>query len=181
MIDTLAIEPGSRFYWGHAANFDYDIYNKIVERPFDNQTRFSLGGDIGLVYEFRPRFEKYLYDMDGEVGLERRDRGKYLFRVAAAVMDIRSRMRFAKGPLSNAIEITPNNLSNALHEWYLRPVKFSSFAISMTRCVGALVSPTLTRTSCADNAHPTQPQSGLAYSRSAVSRGDGHISRSARK
>ena len=124
--DTLAIEPGSRFYWGHAASFDYDIYNKIVERPFDNQTRFSLGGDIGLVYEFRPRFEKYLYDIDGEVGLERRDREKYLFRVAAAVMDIRSRMRFAKGPLSNAIEITPNNLNNTLHEWYLRPVKFSS-------------------------------------------------------
>jgi len=42
--DSLAIEPGSRFYWGHAANVDYDIYNKIVERPFDNQTRFSLGG-----------------------------------------------------------------------------------------------------------------------------------------
>jgi hypothetical protein len=49
--DSLAIERGSRFYWGHAANVDYDIYNKIVERPFDHQTRVSLGGDLGVVYE----------------------------------------------------------------------------------------------------------------------------------
>jgi hypothetical protein len=49
-----------------------------------------------------------------------------LIRVAAAVVDIRSRLRFVKGPLSNAIEIAPNNLNNALHEWNLRPVRISS-------------------------------------------------------
>ncbi len=124
--DTLAIEPGSRFFWGHAANVDYNIYEKIVDRPFDWQTRFSLGGDVGLIYEFRPKFERYLYDMDGEVGLERRERDKYFLRLGASVLDIWSRMRFVKGPLSNAIEITPNNLSTALHEWNLRPVRISS-------------------------------------------------------
>jgi len=124
--DTLAVEPGSRFYWGHSANVDYNLYEKIVERPFDDQTRFSLGGDVGVVYEFRPRYDRYLYDMDGEVGLERRDRDRYTVRVGAAIQDIRSRMRFAKGPLSNQIEITPNNLSAAVHEWNLRPVKFGS-------------------------------------------------------
>lgn len=124
--DSLAIEPGSRFYWGHAANVDYNIYEKVVERPFDNQTRFSLGGDIGVVYEFRPRYDRYVYDMDGEVGLERRDRDRYTLRVGAALQDIRSRMRFVKGPLSNQIEISPNNLAAAVHEWNLRPVRFSS-------------------------------------------------------
>lgn len=124
--DTLAIEPGSRFYWGHAANVDYNIYEKIVERPFDRQTQFSLGGDVGLIYEFRPKFERYLYDMDGELGLERRERDKYLLRLGAAVLDIRSRLRFAKGPLSNALAVTPNNLQTAVHEWNLRPVRISS-------------------------------------------------------
>lgn len=124
--DTLAIEPGSRFYWGHAANVDYNIYDKILNRPFDHQTRFSLGGDIGVVYEFRPRYSRYVYDMDGEVGLERRDRDRYTLRIGAAVQDIRSQMRFAKGPLSNQIEISPNNLAQAVHEWNLRPVRISS-------------------------------------------------------
>ncbi|MCX7606965.1 MAG: DUF5723 family protein [Bacteroidia bacterium] len=124
--DSLAIEPGSRFYWGHAANVDYNLYEKILDRPFDHQTRFSLGGDIGVVYEFRPRYGRYVYDMDGQVGIERRDRDRYTLRVGAALQDIRSRMRFAKGPLSNQIEITPNNLALAVHEWNLRPVRFSS-------------------------------------------------------
>ncbi|MCX7652225.1 MAG: DUF5723 family protein [Bacteroidia bacterium] len=124
--DSLAIEDGSRFYWGHAKDVDYDIYNKIVERPFDNQTRFSLGGDIGLIYEFRPRYDRYVFDMDGEVGLERRDRDRYALRLGVALQDIRSRMRFVKGPLSNQIEINQNRIDQAVHEWNLRPVRFSS-------------------------------------------------------
>ncbi|MCS7189850.1 MAG: DUF5723 family protein, partial [Bacteroidia bacterium] len=124
--DSLAIEPGSRFYWGHAANVDYNIYEKFRDRPIDQQTGFSLGGDIGLVYEFRPRYARYVYDMDGEVGLERRDRDRYTLRLGVSLQDIRSRMRFVKGPLSNQIEINANNLSNALHEWDLRRVKFGS-------------------------------------------------------
>ncbi|MCX8111798.1 MAG: OmpA family protein [Bacteroidia bacterium] len=124
--DSLAIQDGSRFYWGHAKDFDYDIYTKISERPFDNQTRFSLAGDVGLIYEFRPRYDRYVYDMDGEVGLERRDRDRYTLRLGVALQDIRSRMRFVKGPLSNQIEITQNRLDQTIHEWNLRPVRFRS-------------------------------------------------------
>ncbi|MCS6790495.1 MAG: DUF5723 family protein [Bacteroidia bacterium] len=124
--DTLAINQGSRFYWGHSPNVEYDIYKKFAESPFDHQTRFSMSADLGVIYEFRPQYDKYLYDLDGETGLERRDRSRYTLRLGVAVQDLRSRLRFAKGPLSNAIEINPNNLSNALHEWNLRPVKLNS-------------------------------------------------------
>ncbi|MEN2993227.1 MAG: DUF5723 family protein [Bacteroidia bacterium] len=124
--DTLAIEPGSRFYWGHAQNVDYDILTKLIDRPLDEQTSFSLGGDVGVVYEFRPRYDRHTYDSEGYIGLERRDRTRYALRLGVSVQDIRSRMRFVKGPLSNQIEINPNNVQNTLHEWYIRPVKFSS-------------------------------------------------------
>ncbi|MCX7764312.1 MAG: OmpA family protein [Bacteroidia bacterium] len=124
--DSLAIQDGSRFYWGHAKDFDYDIYQKLLEHPLNHQTRFSMGGDVGLIYEFRPHYDRYVYDMDGEVGLERRDRDRYTLRLGVALQDIRSRMRFVKGPFSNQIEVTQNRLDEAIHEWNLRPVKFSS-------------------------------------------------------
>ncbi len=124
--DSLAIQNGGRFYWGHAKDFEYNIYEKLLDMPLNRQTAFSLGGDIGVIYEFRPRIERYIYDMDGKVGLERRDQDRYTLRLGVALQNINGRMRFTKGPLSNAIEITPNNLAQAVHEWNLRPVRLNS-------------------------------------------------------
>ncbi|MCS7296875.1 MAG: DUF5723 family protein [Bacteroidia bacterium] len=124
--DSLLIEEGARFYWGHARDFDYNIYDKIVNRPFDNQTAFSLGGDVGLVYEFRPFYRKYIYDLDGKVALERRDITRYTLRLGIALLDIRSRMRFIKGSFSNEIEVSKNRIDQAIHEWDIRNVEFAS-------------------------------------------------------
>ncbi|MGQ9863336.1 MAG: DUF5723 family protein [Bacteroidia bacterium] len=124
--DTLAIEPGSRFFYGHSANVEKDFVEKFIDNPFNRQSRFGVGFDFGFVYEFRPNISRYTYDMDGQVGLLRKDREKHALRIGASLLNVGGNMSFAKGPVSNALEINPNNLNNTLHEWNLRPVKLSS-------------------------------------------------------
>ena len=55
----------------------------------------TVGLDVGAVYEFRPKFKNYLYDMDGETGLVRKDQNKYLLKVGVSVIDI-GRLRYKK-------------------------------------------------------------------------------------
>ncbi|RYD78090.1 MAG: OmpA family protein [Sphingobacteriales bacterium] len=93
--DTLSLFQ-SQFGYGHSDNFDINTSNigyKYVTKP-------SLGFDVGVVYEFRPKSEKYMYDLDGETNLQRRDQDKYLFRIGASLLDI-GRVKFTKSPNSN--------------------------------------------------------------------------------
>jgi outer membrane protein OmpA-like peptidoglycan-associated protein len=55
----------------------------------------SVGLDLGLVYEFRPDYMKYRYEMDGKKDLERKDKNKYLLKVGVSVLDI-GRLRYKK-------------------------------------------------------------------------------------
>ncbi|MBL7719364.1 MAG: OmpA family protein [Flavipsychrobacter sp.] len=48
----------------------------------------GFGGDVGFVYEFRPNYQKYTYDMDGKTGLYDRSQPTYMLRFSAAVTDI---------------------------------------------------------------------------------------------
>jgi len=57
--------------------------------PF-NFTGFGLGLDFGVVYEWRPKYAKYQYNMDGQTGLWRRDKEKYTLRVGLALNDFGS-------------------------------------------------------------------------------------------
>ena len=50
----------------------------------------GLGFDLGVVYEFRPKYQSYKYDMDGKTGLVDRGKNQYLLRFSAAVTDIGS-------------------------------------------------------------------------------------------
>lgn len=60
----------------------------------------ALGFDFGMVYEYRPKYNDYLYDMDGQKNLERRDLNKYLLRFSFSVLDMGS-MQFKKDFGSN--------------------------------------------------------------------------------
>jgi len=62
-------------------------------------SNLGLGLDIGIVYEYRPDYKKFKYDMDNETDLWRKDQNKYKFRVGAAINDIGG-MRYKKGDLS---------------------------------------------------------------------------------
>ncbi len=58
---------------------------------FDNIGKNSgsgFGGDLGVVYEFRPKPNKYNYDMDGKTNIVDRSKNRYLLRFSAAVTDL---------------------------------------------------------------------------------------------
>lgn len=76
--------------WGSEVNdyFDSGFKYSFTAKP-------SVGLDLGVVYEFRPKHKDYLYDMDGKTGLVRKDLNKYLLKVGVSVLDI-GRLRYEK-------------------------------------------------------------------------------------
>ncbi|HNX42983.1 MAG TPA: DUF5723 family protein [Bacteroidales bacterium] len=74
--------------------FNYENLNyKVAANP-------SLGFDLGFVYEYRPDWESFKYDLDGETNLWQRDQNKYLFRIGLSILDIGS-VKYKRGALSN--------------------------------------------------------------------------------
>ncbi|MDP1747074.1 MAG: DUF5723 family protein [Bacteroidota bacterium] len=75
--------------------FGYSNTDDITFNP-------SVGFDFGAVYEWRPDFEKYRYDMDGKTCLWRADNNKYKLRVGFSVLDIGSvKFKSAQGGSGN--------------------------------------------------------------------------------
>ncbi len=66
---------------------------------FKKYSNLGFGADLGVVYEYRPDYQKYKYDMDGKTDLWRKDLNKYKLRIGAAINDMGG-MRYRKGPLS---------------------------------------------------------------------------------
>tara|TARA_B100000508_G_C11465718_1_gene282269 strand:+ start:17311 stop:19635 length:2325 start_codon:yes stop_codon:yes gene_type:complete len=73
-----------QFRYGRA-----EKYNSFSSR------KLGVGFDLGAVYEYRPDPDAYKYDMDGETDIERYDKKKYLFKLAASINDI-GRVKFSK-------------------------------------------------------------------------------------
>ncbi|HRG53256.1 MAG TPA: DUF5723 family protein, partial [Bacteroidia bacterium] len=81
--------------YAHSDNFDINQTNityKSVSKP-------TVGFDLGVVYEWRPDFEKYKYDMDGQTNLVRKDKNKYKLKVGLSLLDV-GRVKFNKGAKS---------------------------------------------------------------------------------
>ncbi len=77
--------------WGsydEDGNYDYFITYKLT-------SKLSVGMDVGLVYEFRPDFKQYKYNVDGRRYLNRKDRNKYLFKVGFSLLDV-GRLKYKK-------------------------------------------------------------------------------------
>jgi hypothetical protein len=70
---------------GYSDNYSPDGDEVFTYKPFQN---LSFGFDLGVVYEFRPNFEKYIHTMDGQEGLVRRNRNKYKFKAGLSLLDI---------------------------------------------------------------------------------------------
>ncbi|MBR6491922.1 MAG: OmpA family protein [Bacteroidales bacterium] len=70
----------------------FDVFKTVVNgRHYLNKNFFKnlgFGMDLGLVYEWRPNYEDYKYDMDGQTGLTRNDLNKYTLKVALSVNDL---------------------------------------------------------------------------------------------
>ena len=69
----------------------------------------GFGLDIGAIYEWRPNYAKYKYDMDGKTDLWMRQETKYKARVGLSIVDMGG-MKFTKGGLSRNFVVNTSNL-----------------------------------------------------------------------
>lgn len=104
--DTIQITSNGKVGYGHSSNFEFES----EQMKYKWISNFSMGLDLGAVYEWRPDYQKHLYDMDGETNLGRRDENKYKLRVGLSIIDIGG-IKFDKGSLSNDFQ-TNSNLWN---------------------------------------------------------------------
>lgn len=101
--DTLTIVQSDVNY-GHSNNLnlkDVQIGGaQTGTKVFDySQSYPGIGFDFGAVYEWRPSYLKYKYDMDGKKDLWRNDKNKYKLKVGLSVTDLGS-IKFKKGSTS---------------------------------------------------------------------------------
>lgn len=96
------------FDYGYSGNIDG--YANGTQTGFPKAaSKFGLGLDLGFVYEWRPDWKEYKYDMDGETNLWRRDQEKYKLRAGFSILDIGG-MKFQKGGLSRNFTVNSTNL-----------------------------------------------------------------------
>ncbi len=96
------------FNYGYSDNlndFEGMDFKKLL---LGSASKAGFGLDLGVVYEFRPKYQDYKYEMDGKKNLWRKDQEKYLARVGLSVLDIGS-LRFTKGGLSRDFSVNSNS------------------------------------------------------------------------
>lgn len=106
--DSPNVYGGLSGNWGdydESGHYDYSIKYQLTAKP-------SFGFDIGIVYEFRPNFKQYFYNVDGRRFLVRKDKNKYLLRVGISLLDI--------GRLIYKKEYNSFDLASAFTADYLR-------------------------------------------------------------
>jgi hypothetical protein len=60
-----------------------NFYNEFFGKSAAN----GYGADLGFVYEYRPEFEKYSYEMDNETNVYDKTVNKYKFKISLSVLD----------------------------------------------------------------------------------------------
>jgi len=103
--DTISFYNSYSNY-GTSNNISQSI-KEDVSYKFDANP--SLAMDLGFVYEYRPQWLKYKYDMDGKTNIWRRDQDKYLFRVGFTLSDLGS-VRYMRNPISRDFNIDTTRL-----------------------------------------------------------------------
>lgn len=69
----------------------------------------GIGLDLGAIYEWRPNYAKYKYDMDGKTDLWMRNENKYKARIGLSILDMGG-MKFTKGGLSRNFVVNSSAL-----------------------------------------------------------------------
>lgn len=93
---------------GSTANYENVAfeYGRAEKENMFSSRRLGFGFDLGAVYEYRPNYDEFKYDMDGETNIERYDKNKYKFKIGVSITDI-GRVRFSKD--TSSYDFTTNN------------------------------------------------------------------------
>jgi outer membrane protein OmpA-like peptidoglycan-associated protein len=94
------------------------VNGQIDQNNFANYLKpgsFGFGLDLGAVYEWRPNYAKFKYDMDGKTDLWIRNENKYKARVGFSLLDMGG-IKFTKGGLSRNFVVNSSSLFN-LHRF----------------------------------------------------------------
>ncbi|CAN5373715.1 DUF5723 family protein [soil metagenome] len=121
--DTLTFVD-SHIQYGHSTNFEFPTgagNNPVTYNLKGMVSHPGIGLDIGAVYEWRPDFQDFKYDMDGETDLWMRSKNKYKLRAGLSITDIGS-IKFDRGQLSN-------NFVADVNMWNVHDLDFSNFPI----------------------------------------------------
>ncbi len=142
--DTTQLLTGN-FNYGYSDNLP-----GLIENGLDNKfnSNFGVGLDLGFVYEWRPKYKDFKYDMDGETNLWMKNKNKYKAKVGISLIDLGS-MRFKKGGLSRNFSV--NNSS---------PFDLQSFsAVSSLSDFDQILDSLINESSAAGNTNWTSEQS----------------------
>lgn len=117
--DTTLSLFESQVNYGHSDNFNFENYQLGASNSGSNVFDFSqsypgVGFDLGAVYEWRPKYKDYKYDMDGEKDLWRKDQNKYKLKIGISLTDLGS-IKFKKGA-------TSGDFNANVGFWNLKPV-----------------------------------------------------------
>ncbi len=115
--DSTITISNSQINYGHSSNFEVPNENT----SFRGVSKFGLGLDLGVVYEWRPDYAEYVYEMDGESSLSRRDQNKYRLKVAASLTDLGG-IRFVKGGSSSDFNANVVNWDITKLDFGINPV-----------------------------------------------------------
>jgi len=123
--------------YAHSDNFDAlqsgDGQINSMINPLQNFQYLGFGADFGFVYEWRPNYQNYLYDMDGEKNLLAKYENKYKLKVGLSLVDF-GRIRFDKGIYSRDFTVAIDTLKYRLLDIGQYPVlDFDKIIDSLTR------------------------------------------------
>lgn len=90
--------------YGHSTNFEAS-QNNANYRVVSN---LGFGFDFGLIYEWRPNYEKHKHDMDGEKNVWKRNENKYKLKVGVSMTDLGG-VKFSKGGQSGDFSANTSN------------------------------------------------------------------------
>lgn len=120
--DTATSLKGN-FKYGYSDNLDDDLKNFHAKDFFKSASKLGFGLDLGVVYEWRPKYKQYKYEMDGETDLWMRNENKYELRAGVSILDIGG-MKFTKGGKSRDFSVNTTTLDLRIFD---KAKSFASF------------------------------------------------------
>lgn len=116
-VDTILLREGTRFQYAYAGlDFENPSTNFLPDNPFQD---FSIGFDLGAVYEWRPGWRSQVLQLDGRNDVVDRSQNKYKLKVGFSALDL-GRVKFTEVAETNDIrveEFNPTGLYPGFNTW----------------------------------------------------------------